>query len=108
MENRTAGIIQETRKHIKKKSSGSVAQNEYAKQPQMQQQVRTTVQADQEIQLKASRDVRWLFCVTGSYDGCTFLFALLVLCYYIALEASILDSFNNIKVTQMFLACMRR
>ncbi|KAA3490447.1 rRNA biogenesis protein rrp36 [Gossypium australe] len=57
VENRTAGIIQETRKHIKKKSSGSVAQNEYAKQPQMQQQVRTPVQADQEIQLKASRDV---------------------------------------------------
>ncbi|KAK8262781.1 hypothetical protein V6Z11_D13G281500 [Gossypium hirsutum] len=57
VENRTAGIIQETRKHIKKKSSGSVAQNEHAKQPQMQQQVRTPVQADQEIQLKASRDV---------------------------------------------------
>ncbi|KAG4113698.1 hypothetical protein ERO13_D13G240600v2 [Gossypium hirsutum] len=63
VENRTAGIIQETRKHIKKKSSGSVAQNEHAKQPQMQQQVRTPVQADQEIQLKASRDVRlqWLW-----------------------------------------------
>lgn len=65
MENRTAGIIQETRKHIRKKPSGSAAQNQPAKQPQMQQQVRTPVVADQEIQLKASRDVRWLLCVTG-------------------------------------------
>ncbi|XWS74454.1 hypothetical protein CRYUN_Cryun02cG0217600 [Craigia yunnanensis] len=57
VENRTAGIIQETRKHIRKNPSGSAAQNQPAKQSQMQQQVRTSVQADQEIQLKASRDV---------------------------------------------------
>ncbi|XVE79901.1 hypothetical protein DITRI_Ditri14bG0094600 [Diplodiscus trichospermus] len=57
VENRTAGMIQETRKHIRKKPSSSVAQNQAAKQPQMQRQVRTPAQADQEIQLKASRDV---------------------------------------------------
>ncbi|KAK6271646.1 PREDICTED: uncharacterized protein LOC18591111 isoform X1 [Theobroma cacao] len=57
VENRTAGIIQETRKHIRKKPSGSVPQNQAAKQPQMQQQVRLPMQGDQEIQLKASRDV---------------------------------------------------
>ncbi|GMI81901.1 hypothetical protein HRI_001859400 [Hibiscus trionum] len=51
VENRTAGIIQETRKHIGKKPSGSMAPNQAAKQPQMQHQ------ADMEIQLKASRDV---------------------------------------------------
>ncbi|XVF46105.1 hypothetical protein PTKIN_Ptkin03bG0000100 [Pterospermum kingtungense] len=57
VENRTAGIVQETRKHIRKKPSGSAAQNQPAKQPQMQQQVQTPMLADQEIQLKASRDV---------------------------------------------------
>ncbi|XP_021279191.1 uncharacterized protein LOC110412873 [Herrania umbratica] len=57
VENRTAGIIQETRKHIRKKPGGSVPQNQAAKQPQMQQQVRLPMQGDQEIQLKASRDV---------------------------------------------------
>ncbi|GMI92014.1 hypothetical protein HRI_002870700 [Hibiscus trionum] len=57
VENRTAGIIQETRKHIRKKPSGSMAPNQAAKQPQMQHQERTSVQADMEIQLKASRDV---------------------------------------------------
>ncbi|XP_039054044.1 uncharacterized protein LOC120196272 [Hibiscus syriacus] len=57
VENRTAGIIQETRKHIRKKHSGSMAPNHAAKQPQMQHQARTSLQADLEIQLKASRDV---------------------------------------------------
>ncbi|KAK8494260.1 hypothetical protein V6N13_138575 [Hibiscus sabdariffa] len=57
VENRTAGIIQETRKHIRKKSSGSMAPSQAAKQRQMQHQARTSLQADQEIQLKASRDV---------------------------------------------------
>ncbi|KAE8700799.1 hypothetical protein F3Y22_tig00110556pilonHSYRG00774 [Hibiscus syriacus] len=69
VENRTAGIIQETRKHIRKKPSGSMAPNHTAKQPQMLHQARTSSQADLEIQLKASRDVRWPLCVTGSYDG---------------------------------------
>lgn len=65
VENRTAGIIQETRKHIRKKPTGSQAQNQAAK-PQMQNQVPMQMQADQEIQLKASRDVRCHLCVTGS------------------------------------------
>ncbi|KAK8544938.1 hypothetical protein V6N12_025798 [Hibiscus sabdariffa] len=38
--------------HIKKKSSGSAAQNEAAKLPQKQQQVQIPVQVDQEIQLR--------------------------------------------------------
>uniref|UniRef100_A0A2N9ELM6 Uncharacterized protein n=1 Tax=Fagus sylvatica TaxID=28930 RepID=A0A2N9ELM6_FAGSY len=59
MENRTADIIQETRKHIKKKPGGSEAHNQASnrsstwQQPQMQPQMQT----DQELQLKASRDV---------------------------------------------------
>ncbi|KAK8551038.1 hypothetical protein V6N13_119531 [Hibiscus sabdariffa] len=57
VENRTAGIIHETRKHIRKKPSGSMAPNQAAKQPQMQHREQTSVQADMEIQLKASRDV---------------------------------------------------
>ena len=70
MENRTADIIQETRKHIKKKPGGSEAQNQVSnrsttwQQPQMQPQMQT----DQELQLKASRDVRWQPCITGSYN----------------------------------------
>ncbi|BBH04504.1 hypothetical protein Prudu_015660 [Prunus dulcis] len=47
VENRTADIIQETRKHIKKKASGSA--QDQAQKPQ--------TQADLELQLKASRDV---------------------------------------------------
>lgn len=50
VENRTADIIQETRKlQIRRKGSGSSAQNLAADLPQMQ--------ADHETQLKASRDV---------------------------------------------------
>ena len=48
METRTAGIIQETRKKIKKKPN---------------QQKPPEIQADLEIQLKASRDVRCLLCI---------------------------------------------
>ncbi|KAH7564702.1 hypothetical protein JRO89_XS09G0008500 [Xanthoceras sorbifolium] len=57
VENRTAGIIQETRKHIRKKSGSSVPQNQATKQPHMQAQVQSPMQNDQELQLKASRDV---------------------------------------------------
>lgn len=63
VENRTADIIQETRKlHIRKKGSGSEpkhqATNIYTrKQTSMQAQMEPQLQADQEIQLKASRDV---------------------------------------------------
>lgn len=56
MENRTADIIQETRKlQIRRKGNGSGAQNLATDFPQMQ--------ADHETQLKASRDVRWQMCI---------------------------------------------
>ncbi|XP_057994056.1 uncharacterized protein LOC110667865 [Hevea brasiliensis] len=69
VENRTADIIQETSKHIKKKLSGAATQNQATScgstwQPQIQAQNQT----DQELQLKASRDVRYdllLICVAG-------------------------------------------
>jgi len=70
VESRTADIIQETRKHMKKKPGGSEAQNPVPnrsnawQQPQMQPQMQT----DQGLQLKASRDVRWQPCITGSYN----------------------------------------
>ncbi|KAK2644657.1 hypothetical protein Ddye_019852 [Dipteronia dyeriana] len=58
VENRTAGIIQETRKHIRKNSSSSVPQNQATKQPHMHAQVQQPLmQNDQDLQLKASRDV---------------------------------------------------
>ncbi|GAV58594.1 hypothetical protein CFOL_v3_02127 [Cephalotus follicularis] len=57
VENRTAGIIQETRKHIRKKPSNSQSQNQSTKQPQMKAQLQPQMQTEQEIQLKASRDV---------------------------------------------------
>ncbi|KAF3454776.1 hypothetical protein FNV43_RR05224 [Rhamnella rubrinervis] len=54
VENRTADIIQETRKHIRKKPGSSDTQNNAQKwQPQMHNQPQT----DLELQLKASRDV---------------------------------------------------
>lgn len=67
MENRTSGIIQETRKHIRKKPGISATQNQGIKQPHVQAQVQPSVQNDQELQLKASRDVRWQLYVTGLY-----------------------------------------
>ncbi|KAF8364673.1 hypothetical protein HHK36_033353 [Tetracentron sinense] len=64
VENRTADIIQETRKlHIRKKGSSSEPQNQppdvrnSQKQPKMQTQMQPLSQTDQETQLKASRDV---------------------------------------------------
>lgn len=75
MENRTAGIIEGTRKHIRKKSSNSRAQNQAGKQSQMQNQGQTQMQTDLEIQLKASRDVRWQLYFVGSYGGGMFAFA---------------------------------
>ena len=51
VENRTADIIQETRKHIKKKPPSSATQNPA-------QNSQSPVQTDLELQLKASRDVR--------------------------------------------------
>ncbi|PON72882.1 hypothetical protein PanWU01x14_063510 [Parasponia andersonii] len=50
VENRTAGIVQETRKHIKKKPGNSEAHNQA-------QNSQSQTQTDLELQLKASRDV---------------------------------------------------
>ncbi|XP_022947358.1 uncharacterized protein LOC111451244 [Cucurbita moschata] len=62
VENKTADIIQETRKHIKKKSGGSVAQYQtsnsgFNMHSQTQPQPQTQMQTGIELQLKASRDV---------------------------------------------------
>lgn len=68
VENRTADIIQETRKHIKKKPDGAAAQNEASnrtsmrQQPQMQTHRQPQMETEKELQLKASRDVRWQLC----------------------------------------------
>ncbi|KAK2440532.1 hypothetical protein P8452_19609 [Trifolium repens] len=62
VENRTSDIIQETRKHIRKKPGNFVGQNQETnnsttlQDPQLRNQM-SPVQADQELQLKASRDV---------------------------------------------------
>ena len=75
METRTADIIQETRKlQIRKERSNSEKQKQTSnvggtrQQPPMQ----THMQTDLEIQLKASRDVRWQLCITclNNYLGC--------------------------------------
>ncbi|KAF8397083.1 hypothetical protein HHK36_015990 [Tetracentron sinense] len=60
VENRTADIIQETRKlHIRKKGSSSEAHNQGPDvfSPRQQTQMQAQMQSDQETQLKASRDV---------------------------------------------------
>ncbi|KAJ6745095.1 hypothetical protein OIU79_031278 [Salix purpurea] len=64
VENRTADIIQENRKHIQKKPNGAAAQNQSNyrnsmwQQPQMQtNRQQPQKETDQELQLKASRDV---------------------------------------------------
>ncbi|KAJ6696552.1 hypothetical protein OIU85_002949 [Salix viminalis] len=64
VENRTADIIQETRKHIQKKPNGAASQNQSNyrnsmwQQPQMQtNRQHPQKETDQELQLKASRDV---------------------------------------------------
>lgn len=71
MENRAANIIQETRKHVKKKPSRFEERNKGLNQhnPLQQPQTLSQMQSEQEIQLKASRDVRWQLYITGSYDG---------------------------------------
>ncbi|KAK7305570.1 hypothetical protein VNO77_43476 [Canavalia gladiata] len=64
VENRTSDIIQETRKHIRKKPDNFVGQNQEINRSSSttlhQSQLRTQMppmQTDQELQLKASRDV---------------------------------------------------
>ncbi|GFP80513.1 hypothetical protein PHJA_000194700 [Phtheirospermum japonicum] len=59
VENRTAEIIQETRKtQLKKKSGSSISQSQGSKLGSLRQRVMQT-NTDLEMQLKASRDVRW-------------------------------------------------
>ncbi|KAG5233592.1 cyclin-dependent kinase [Salix suchowensis] len=55
VENRTSGIIQETRKHIRKKPNGAAGQNQVTSRSSMGQQPQK--ETEQELQLKASRDV---------------------------------------------------
>lgn len=69
VENRTADIIQETRKiQIKKKDRNFNVQNQNSniygpRQPlPVQTHMQPQTHAELEIQLKASRDVRWPFC----------------------------------------------
>lgn len=59
VENRAANIIQETRKHVKKRPSRLEEQNKGLNQhnPLQQPQTQSQMQSEQEIQLKASRDV---------------------------------------------------
>ncbi|CAN1839215.1 hypothetical protein LINPERHAP1_LOCUS35688 [Linum perenne] len=66
VENRTADIIQETRKHIRERPGGSTTQNQASSQstaglqPQVQgKEQQPQTQTELELQLKASRDVRW-------------------------------------------------
>lgn len=65
VETRTADIISETRKlHIRRKGSGPDDQNQDTNGSSPWRPSQN--QADQETQLKASRDVRWQMCITGS------------------------------------------
>ncbi|KAJ7959972.1 Heat-inducible transcription repressor [Quillaja saponaria] len=62
VENRTSDIIQETRKHIRKKPNNFEGQNQQlnrstGQQPQFSNQTHPQMQTGQELQLKASRDV---------------------------------------------------
>ncbi|MED6198671.1 hypothetical protein PIB30_068681 [Stylosanthes scabra] len=57
VENRTSDIIQETRKHIRKKPGNSVGQDQQTNHSSMLQQSQLPMETNQELQLKASRDV---------------------------------------------------
>ncbi|NP_001265980.1 uncharacterized protein LOC101515342 [Cicer arietinum] len=62
VENRTSDIIQETRKHIRKRPGNFIGQNQETnhstklQEPQLRTQM-SPMQTDQDLQLKASRDV---------------------------------------------------
>lgn len=77
MENRTAGIIQETRKKIKKKPS--LTRNQQFPE----------IQADLEIQLKASRDVRWLLCIIYWFTAANI---------YLFIFAAVTSSMNDYRI----------
>lgn len=63
VESRTSGIIQETRKHIRKTPGNTAGQNQetnhstMSEQSQLRRTRMSSMQTDQELQLKASRDV---------------------------------------------------
>lgn len=71
MENRTGDIISETKKLNIRRRGATNSVTSVIHQPTVidfvgqRQPVSQTVQADQETQLKASRDVRWQMCITG-------------------------------------------
>ncbi|CAN0876883.1 hypothetical protein LINGRAHAP2_LOCUS11552 [Linum grandiflorum] len=75
VENRTADIIQGTRKHIRNKPGSTSAPNQTTnqstarQQPQVPPQVQPQTRADLELQLKASRDVRlrWQWLLKQNY-----------------------------------------
>lgn len=65
VENKTADIIQETRKlQIKRRGDNSEAPNQApdVNSPWLMQTTQLQIQTKHETQLKASRDVRWQLC----------------------------------------------
>lgn len=68
MESKTADIIHETRKlNIRRKGNAASVQGQAAENLGQQQMPR--IQTDYEVQLKASRDVRWQMCnIEIGYD----------------------------------------
>jgi len=112
VENRTADIIQETRKHIQKKPNGAAARNQATyrssmwQQPQMEtSRQQPQKETDQELQLKASRDVRWQLCYWFLYNGsiiacvvalnlCSFWLKTTLLDYHLYIVQSIVNFFK--------------
>lgn len=85
VENRTSDIIQETRKlQIRKKGGSSEKQKPMSnvgstcqvQQPLMRAEVLQQMETDLEIQLKASRDVRWQLCITGLNSEVSWMYGL--------------------------------
>ena len=66
IENRTTDIIQETRKHTRKKPSSSESQNQA-------QNSQSQMQTDLKLQLNASSDVRWQLCISSFYGTNVFI-----------------------------------
>lgn len=84
MENRTADIIQDTknrRLNVRKKDAPDLKQQpidvKYAKEPsKLQNQTSLGAHTDMEIQLQASRDVRWPLFNHWSFSKISILMAL--------------------------------
>lgn len=91
MENRTADIIQETRRiRLRKKNESSSSQNQGSsfgtlrQQPMMPGRTQPQTHMDSETQLKASRDVRCQLCSTGC-NQITIFYMLTFLCSFVPL-----------------------